>query len=265
MNRGSNARLLIGLVMAVFAVISYFGSSSYNPVTGEKQHVSLTPDQEITLGLQAKPSLTQEYGGIHPDARLRQLVNSVGQRLLQRSEAGKLGWNFEFTLLADPQTINAFALPGGQVFITYALLSRLESEGQLAGVLGHEIGHVVARHGAQHMAKENLTGGLLGAVAVASGSADADQIARQIATMINMKYGREDELQSDALGVQFMSDAGYDPRSMAGVMKILQAASGSNRQPEFYSTHPDPENRVQKIEAAIQKRFPNGVPSGLQP
>ncbi|HRR07754.1 MAG TPA: M48 family metalloprotease [Rhodothermales bacterium] len=261
----NNPRLLIGLVMAIFALISYYGSSSYNPVTGEKQHVSITPDQEIALGLQAKPSLVQEYGGIHPDSRLRQLVEHVGKRLLERSEAGKTDWNFEFTLLADPQTINAFALPGGQVFITYALLSRLQTEGQLAGVLGHEIAHVIARHGAQQMAKEDLTGGLLGAVSVASGSAGADQIAQQVAMMVNMKYGRNDELESDKLGVRFMADAGYNPNSMASVMEILKAAAGPNRQPEFASTHPDPDNRVFQIQEEIRKKFPNGVPANLQP
>ena len=251
--------------MAIFALISYYGSSSYNPVTGEKQHVSITPDQEIALGLQAKPSLVQEYGGIHPDSRLPQLVEHVGKRLLERSEAGKTDWNFEFTLLADPQTINAFALPGGQVFITYALLSRLQTEGQLAGVLGHEIAHVIARHGAQQMAKEDLTGGLLGAVSVASGSAGADQIAQQVAMMVNMKYGRNDELESDKLGVRFMADAGYNPNSMASVMEILKAAAGPNRQPEFASTHPDPDNRVFQIQEEIRKKFPNGVPANLQP
>lgn len=256
---------MIGLAMAVFALISYFGSSTFNEVTGEKQHISLTPDQEISLGLQAKPEMVQEFGGEHPDARLRTLVENVGRRVLQQSDANKTGWQFEFTLLADPQTINAFALPGGQVFITYALLSRLQTEGQLAGVLGHEIGHVVARHGAQHMAKEDLTGGLLGAVSVASGSASADQIAAQVAQMINLKYGRGDELQSDDLGVRFMTQAGYDPRAMVGVMEILQAAAGPNRVPEFQSTHPDPGNRIQKIQEAIQKYYPNGLPTGLKP
>jgi predicted Zn-dependent protease len=264
-NGGWKIRLAIAGVLVLFSVISYYSSASYNPVTGTKQHVgSITPEQEVAMGLQSKPSMVQEYGGVHPDGRLRAMVERIGKRLVERSAAGKNNWPFEFTLLADPQTINAFALPGGQTFITYALLSRLETESQVAGVIGHEIGHVIARHGAQQMAKSELTNGLLGAVTVASGSADASQMAAQIAALVNMKYGRGDELESDKLGVQFMSDAGYDPRGMIRVMEILKEASGGQRQAEFSSTHPDPENRIQKIQAEIKKRFPNGVPSGLE-
>src|SRR5690606_26163857 len=141
---------------------------------------------------------------------------------------------------------NAFALPGGQVFITAALLSRLRSEGQVAGVLGHEIGHVVARHGAEHMAKARLTQGLTGAAVLATydpsdpSSRGSAAVAALIGQMVNMRFGREDELESDRLGVRFMAEAGYDPRSMVEVMKVLQEAAGGGRQPEFFSTHPNP-------------------------
>jgi predicted Zn-dependent protease len=162
--------------------------------------------------------------------------------------------------------VNAFALPGGQIFITDALLRRLETEGQLAGVLGHEIGHVVARHSAQQMAKNQLTQGITGAVLVASGGGGGEaQLAMMIGNMVNMKYGREDELESDELGVRFMSQAGYDPRALIGVMKILQEASGGAAPPEFFSTHPSTPNRVATIEAAIAAVYPNGVPPGLEP
>lgn len=258
------ARLLIAVVIGIISLISYFSSSEYNPVTGEKQHISISKDQEIALGLQAVPEMVQQFGGLFPDQSMQDLVDNIGNDIVKKSTANTTDWQFEFHLLADQQTVNAFALPGGQVFITYALLSRLESNGQLAGVLGHEIGHVIARHSAQRLAKQNLTQGLINAVLVGSESYSTAQTAAVIGQMVNMSYGREDELESDDLGVRFMSEAGYDPRGMIRVMEILaEASGGGQRQPEFFSTHPNPENRIQKIEHAIQKTFPNGVPKGL--
>ncbi len=264
--RGGKGRLLIGLAFAAFAFFSYCSSKEFNPVTGEEQYVSLTPKQEIAIGLQSTPKMIEQHGGLYPDQRAQDFLDNVGNKLLANSqEIQELPWEFEFHLLKDPQSINAFALPGGQCFITYALFSKLETEGQLAGVLGHEIGHVVARHGAQRIAKSTLTQGLTGAVMTASGNSGSAQMAAMIGQMINMKYGREDELQSDELGIILMSKAGYDPTSMVGVMKILAEASSGNRQPEFFSTHPNPDNRIGRIKDTIQKLFPNGVPQGLKP
>ncbi|MCU0224007.1 MAG: M48 family metalloprotease [Acidobacteria bacterium] len=258
-------RILFALAMVAFAFFSYQCSTEYNPVTGEEQHIALTPHQEIALGLQALPEMMAQHGGELRDPRLQALVDAVGRKVVAASDAGKTDWQFDFHLLADPRTVNAFALPGGQVFITYALLSKLETEGQLAGVLGHEVGHVVARHGAQRIAKQQLTEGLTGAVLVASGSADSARMAQMVGQMVNMSYGREDELQSDALGVRFMSQAGYDPRAMIGVQLILADSSGGEAPPEFFSTHPSTGNRVKTIEEAIRAVFPGGVPEGLTP
>lgn len=267
-------RFLIAAVVAIISLIAYFGSSSTNPVTDEKQRVgSVTPEQEVALGLQAAPEMAQQFGGVSQDAQARQLVQDVCARLISRSEAQETTefYRYDCHVLADQNTVNAFALPGGQVFITEALLGRLRTEGQLAGILGHEIGHVVARHGAEHMAKAQLTQGLTGAAVLATydpdnpGSMQGAAVAAMIGQLVNMKFGREDELESDRLGVQFTSEAGYDPRALIEVMRILAEASGGGRQPEFFSTHPDPGNRIERIEAAIQEQFPGGVPQGLEP
>lgn len=264
--RSGKARLIMMAVMAAIALFSYFGSRTFNPVTGETQYISLTPNQEIAMGLQAAPQMMQQHGGLDPDQTAQAIVDAVGQKLVQTNpEVLEEGWQYEFHLLADPQTINAFALPGGQIFITRALFNQLETEGQLAGVLGHEIGHVVARHGGQRIAKSELTQGLIGAVASGADNPQAAaQVAAMVGNLVNMKFGREDELQSDDLGVQLMADAGYDPRSMSGVMEIL-AASGGSGQPEFFSTHPNPDNRIGKIQETIERMFPDGVPAGLTP
>ncbi|MGB8339469.1 MAG: M48 family metalloprotease, partial [Burkholderiales bacterium] len=152
-------RLIIGLVIALFSVISYYSSTSVNEITGEKQHIKMTAEQEIQLGLQSAPQMAQEMGGLANNPQAQALVKKVGQRVVASSAAVKSPYKYDFHLLADPETINAFALPGGQIFITVGLLKLLRTEGELAGVLGHEVGHVVARHSAEHMAKAGLTQG----------------------------------------------------------------------------------------------------------
>jgi beta-barrel assembly-enhancing protease len=264
-------RLLVALLIAVLSLVGYYGARQQNPVTGETQHIRLSPEQEIALGLQARPELAEQFGGLSRDQRGQALVDQVGNRLVSRSDAKNAPYRYEFHLLDDDRTINAFALPGGQVFITDALYRKLSSEGALAGVLGHEIGHVVGRHGAEHLAKAQLIQGLGSAGVIAASDPDNPQasqrnavLAQAIGQLISMRFGREDEIDSDKFGVQFMADAGYDPRSMIRVMEVLAAASKGGRQPEFFSTHPSPDRRIQRIQEAIKDEFPQGVPAGLQ-
>ncbi|MEQ8677813.1 MAG: M48 family metalloprotease [Aggregatilineales bacterium] len=248
---GIGLRIIIGLAFAAFSLFSYFASQEYNPVTGETQHLSLTPQQEIALGLQSAPELIQEFGGEYRDSEVQSAIDQIGFDIVENSVARDTPWQFEFTVLDDPDTVNAFALPGGQVFITTALLSQLDTEDEVAGVLAHEIVHVLARHSAQQIAKNQLTNGLVGAVGVASGEASAAQTAAMIGQLINMRYGRGDELQSDTLGVCLMLDAGYDPQGMVEVMQVLAEASSGARQPEFFSSHPNPDNRISEIQDRI--------------
>lgn len=267
---GIPIRLLIAGGIALFAFISYFSMGDKNPITGETQRVAMTPEQEIALGLKAAPEMASQHGGLHPDRRAQQHVDQIGEELLKavqkvvRDNGGENPFQFEFHLLADDQTVNAFALPGGQVFITAALYSRLETEGQLAGVIGHEIGHVLMRHGAQRLAKQKLTQGLVGAAGVAGGSPRGAQLAAAIGNMINMKYGRDHELESDKWGVELCVEAGYDPRAMVDVMRILEEASGGGGPPEMMSTHPKPANRQAYIREVIETVYPDGLPPNLK-
>jgi predicted Zn-dependent protease len=268
----SRGRLVIAFIVAAIALLGYFGNSVFNPITEEQQHVAgITPEQEVALGLQAAPEMAQQFGGLDPDAQAQQRIDAIGLRLVTRSVAAQSPYQFEFHVLDDPETINAFALPGGQIFITEGLLRRLKTDGQVAGVLGHEIGHVVARHGAEHIAKQQLTEGLTGAAVLATydpsnpSSRGSAAVAAMIGQLVTMRFGREDELESDRLGVRLTSEAGYDPRSLIALMKILEASSEGNRPPEFFSTHPNPENRIQRIEAGIRERYPDGLPAGVEP
>ena len=169
---------------------------------------------------------------------------------MRNSIAKETPYKYQFHLLSDSKTINAFALPGGQIFITYALFSKLENESQLAGVLGHEIGHVLGRHSAERIAESEYWQGLATAGSVGG---DIGGLVGGIGQQTLLTNGRDDELESDELGVKFMIQSGYDPYEMIDVMEILKAAAGPNRVPEFQSTHPDPDNRIEKIKAAINK------------
>jgi predicted Zn-dependent protease len=263
-------RLVIAGIILLVGIMGYFANQSINPVTGEKQYVAMSPQQEIALGLNSAPQMAAEFGGLDPQERIQQAVQAIGARLVRESVAGKTDYRFSFHVLADRNTVNAFALPGGPVFITRALLDRLPSEAAVAGVLGHEVGHVVARHSSEHIAKSQLGQSIIGAVGVAASDdyrrgQSAAMVAAMVTQMVQMRYGRNDELESDRLGVQIMSEARYDPRALLNVMKILEeASSGRSRQPEFMSTHPDPGNRLQHIEQEIARRFPNGVPDDFK-
>lgn len=246
--------LIIGLGMAAFQAFKYYTNTQINPLTGETQRVQWSTDEEIQLGLQSAPQMAQQHGGLHADQRAREFVKRVGERLVDNTIARESGYPYDFHLLADEQVVNAFALPGGQVFITAALFGRLQNEDQLAGVLGHEIGHVIHRHGAERMARSGFIQGLINSVMIgAGGDYSIAQIAQVVGNYQSMKYGRDQELESDDWGVRLMLEAGYDAEALIGVMDILEESSGGNKQPEHMSTHPSPENRRDEIRRAIKK------------
>ena len=267
---GMRITWVIAAVIALFGVFKYLTSTQKNPVTGEAQRVALSPEQEVALGMRTAPQLASQMGGAIPETRdpRAQLVEVVGQQLVDqvRREKPDMPWKFDFHLLNDPKLVNAFALPGGQIFITTALMDRMDNEAQLAGVLGHEIGHVIHRHSAQQIAKSNLGQSLVTAVGVGAsgdgGGYTAAQVAQMARQFLELSYGREHELQSDSYGVRYMAKAGYDPNEMIGVMEILKKASGGGGGgPEFMKTHPDPGNRAAQIREQIKTEFPNGLPN----
>lgn len=275
-------RLLIAVAIALFAVVSYYTKpGDLNEVTGETERVALTDESdEVQLGLQAAPEMVGMHGGPSLQLNDQRAVQSMGQELLNWLDRDLAAHNqqhpdqprrnpyrdaFRFTLLADSRTVNAFALPGGQVFITQALYDALETEGQLAGVLGHEIGHVLARHSNKQMARQGLFQGIAGAVGVLGGDFNSARMGQMVGAVLSTKYGRQAELESDKWGVRLMEMAGYDPNAMVGVMQVLEQASGGAGPPEFMSTHPKPENRVEYIKQVIAEEFPNGLRPGLRP
>jgi predicted Zn-dependent protease len=257
---GCLGRLLIAGVIAAVALFQYFNThSEVNSFTGRTQRLDLDPQSEIQMGLTSEPQMLSQYGGESADAQARAYVTKIGNKIVASTSAGQTPYRFQFHLLADRETVNAFALPGGQVFITEALFRRLNSEDQIAGVLGHEIGHVVGRHSSEQIAQSNLFDGLTRAAILAvnngQGSGyDAARIAQMASQLVNLRYSRADESEADMLGVHFLAESGYRPEAMIEVMEVLKKlADGSPKQAQIFQTHPDPGNRIERIRAEIDK------------
>ena len=255
-------RILLILVFLGFGVFKYFGSTEKkeNPFTGESVRVALKPEQEVALGLQSTPQMIQQFGGELADERQQRRIDQIGQRLLKakdevlrRRGIDDFDYPVRLHILRDNQTINAFALPGGPVFITQALLRQLPSDDAVAGVLGHEIGHVLAWHSNQRMAQSSLFQSIAGAVSMATDDPRIGRAAGQfVGQFLQTKYGREDESQSDCIGVQLLMVACYQPESLMDVMEVLQGSMKGPRWPEMLSTHPFPETRKKQIVEYIQ-------------
>ena len=257
--------LFIALSLLAAAVLPLVGCS-HNPVTGESSLLFLSRDDEVQMGAEAAPQFTEQFGGAVPNQQLQAYVTRVGQKLAAQTEEDFPSFPWEFTLL-NSDVINAFALPGGKVFITRGLASKMTSEAQLAGVLGHEIGHVTARHGNQRVSQSMILGGAIEAAKVGVGLAGDSGTVSTIGQLgvpalevggnvILLKYGRKDETQADELGMRYMSRAGYNPAAQMQVMEILASASGEGgRPPEFLSTHPYPETRIDRIRDLLAKQY----------
>lgn len=221
----------------------------------------LSLQEEIALGSEAAPQLTKEYGGAVNDSRLHNSIDRVGRSMSDTLEPDYRDMPWEFTLLNSP-VINAFALPGGKVFVSRALVERMTNEAQLAGVLGHEIGHVTARHGNQKISASLIAQGVVIGAAVAASGSDSTLIQAGVPLLVQagsgtfmLSYGRGQELESDRLGIDYMTRVGYNPIGMRQVMEILAEASAGNESPEFFSTHPHPESRIEQIDGMLEGEY----------
>lgn len=220
-----------------------------NPVTGRRELSLVSESQEVAMGLEAAKDAARQMG-VYPDSQLQAYVSSLGSPMARASERPNLPWSF--TVIDDP-VVNAFALPGGPIFITRGILGYMNSEAQLVSVLGHEIGHVTAKHSVNQMSKAQLAQiGLVGAMIVRPELQQFGQLGGQALGVLFLKFGRDDETQADGLGFRYLTARSYDPREMAEMFKTLQRVSGgSQRTPEWLSTHPDPGNRVAKTQERI--------------
>lgn len=227
------------------ATISAFilGSCSTNPVTGKKQVVLMSEQQELQMGAEADPQIIAQYG-LYADSSLQRFMNAMGQKMAAISHRPNITYHFR---VLDSDVINAFATPGGYIYFTRGIMGYLNNEAQFAGVLGHEIGHVTARHTVSQQTKQMF--GQLGIIAASIYNPNLGQIAQQGGQLLFLKFDRSAEMQSDELGVQYSSAIGYDAHEMAKFFNTLkrQGEKAGQELPEFLSTHPDPGNRYNTV------------------
>jgi predicted Zn-dependent protease len=243
---------LPALLLTAGLVAGPVASCARNPVTGKNELALVSEGQEIQMGQQAAQEVAQTIGFVD-DSELQSYVANIGKRMAAKSERPKLPWEFH---VVNDAAVNAFALPGGFIYVTRGLLGSMNSEAELATVLGHEIGHVTARHSVQQISKAQLaTLGLgIGSI-VSSDIAQFAGLAGQGLQVLFLKYGRDAENQADDLGFRYALGQNYDVREMANVFETLNRASQvggeGGRLPEWLSTHPNPENRVKRTEERL--------------
>jgi predicted Zn-dependent protease len=220
-------------------------------VTGKRELSLISESQEVSMGQQAAAEVRQSMGLV-PDSALQRYVRSIALPMAQASERPQLPWSFD---VIDDPAVNAFALPGGSIFITRGILSYMQNEAELATVLGHEIGHVTAKHSVRQISKSQLAALGLGIGSIVSSDfAAISGIVGQGLGLLMLKYGRDDETQADDLGFRYSLTAGYDVRAMRSMFEMLQRVSGretAGRLPQWLSTHPDPENRIAKTDQRL--------------
>lgn len=250
--------------LGTFALGAGLGGCSVNPATGKNQLSFIGRNAEIRLGAEAAPGFRDEMGGLVPDAALQSYVTDLTKRLAAQTEGdyATLPWEISLVNSAD---INAFAIPGGKLFITRGLVEKMTNEAQLAGVMGHEVGHVTGRHTAEQISTGMLIqGGAVAAAIIVEQSDDpSTRSIGQVAVpalaiggqLVMLKFGRDDELEADRLGVRYMSKIGYDPKGLRQVMELFDRMSGSDRPPSFLSTHPDPKARIRQIDGLLRGEY----------
>jgi predicted Zn-dependent protease len=225
-----------------------------NPATGNKEFSLMSEAQEIDLGRQMDVEVRREMG-IYNDPELQRYVETVGMRLAKQSDRPHLPWHFA---VVDSPAVNAFALPGGYIYLTRGIMPFLDNEAQLAGVLGHEIGHVTARHSAQQYTKATSAG--LGLTLLSIFVPEARPfggLAENALGLLFLKHGRDAERQADSLGAEYSARTGWDPAGVAGMLHTLarldEAAGSRKGVPNWLSTHPAPADRVREVQAAVEQ------------
>ncbi|SHI93670.1 Putative Zn-dependent protease [Hymenobacter daecheongensis DSM 21074] len=247
------------------AALLLAASCSVNPVTGKKEVMLVSKGQELAMGQQSDPAVTAQFG-LYADPKIQKFINDKGKAMGAVSHRPELSYQFR---VVDSPVINAFAIPGGYVYFTRGIMAHFNNEAQFAGVLGHEIGHVTARHSAKQQTNAIIGQvGLMGAMIASPRLAEFGEQASQGLQLLFLKFGRDDESQSDELGVQYSSKIGYDASQMADFFRTLerqQQQSGTPAIPDFLSTHPNPADRYNRVhELADQWKQQNGNPKDLK-
>ncbi|MEO8201269.1 MAG: M48 family metalloprotease [Gemmatimonadota bacterium] len=236
-----------GSVLVLAMLVS---ACATNPVTGKSELSLVSESQEIAMGQQGAQDVAQSIG-LYNDQQAQTYVSGIGKRLAALTERPSLPWTFQ---VVDDPAVNAFALPGGYIFVTRGLMTSINTEAELASVVGHEIGHVTARHSVQQISRSQIAQIGLGVGSILSSDvARFSGLASQGLGLLFLKYGRDDETQADDLGFRYAMAGNYDVRQMLDLFRTLERVSvlGGGGVPQWLSTHPDPGNRLAKTQSRL--------------
>ena len=236
----------------VFATSFWLSGCATNPVTGKKELMLMSSSQERSMGESNDPQITQFFG-VYDDDKLQRFITQKGKQMAKISHRPNLKYEFK---IVDSPVVNAFAVPGGFIYFTRGIMAHFNNEAEFVGVLGHEIGHVTARHSASQYSKQMLAQvGLVAGMVIAPELAQFADAAQQGLGLLFLKFGRDDETQSDKLGVEYSTKIGYDADEMANFFTTLDRmrADAGQSVPTFMSTHPDPADRQQKVQELAAK------------
>jgi predicted Zn-dependent protease len=231
-------------LMVVFVMVLCLAGCAVDPVTGRTGLMLLSEEQEVQLGIKTDREIVKEYG-IYGDMKLGQYVTEIGRKLGSLSHRPHLAYEFK---IMDTSTVNAFAVPGGFVYMTRGILAYINSEAELAAVLGHEIGHITARHSAEQYSRAQLAQiGLTAGMIISPTFARFGDLAGLGVQMLFLRFSRDNEREADDLGVEYAMRAGYEGEAMAHFFEVLERLNPASERgglPEWFSTHPNPEDRI---------------------
>ena len=235
--------LKVTFPLIIFSMI--IGSCSRNPVTGKKEVMLMSSKQERALGEQSDPGIVASFGS-YQNPTMQKFIDEKGQEMAKISHRPSLAYEFK---ILDSPVINAFAVPGGFVYFTRGIMAHFNNEAEFAGVLGHEIGHITARHSAKQYSKSMIAQvGLIVGIVASKEFRQFAQEAQQGVGLLFLKFGRDNESESDRLGVEYSTKIGYDAHHMANFFQTLHRMRGDGETiPTFLSTHPDPLDRYNKV------------------
>lgn len=229
----------------------FVATCARNPVTGSRQVVLISEAQEIGMGRDTHPMVLAQFGRLnHPE--LQQFFDDVGQRMARDSHRPNLPWTFT---IVDEPIVNAFAVPGGYIYFTRGILAYMNTEAEMAGVLGHEIGHVTARHSVTQISRAQLFGIGLGVGSIISPTfGQLSELAQVGVGLLFLKYSRSDEEQADQLGIEYMHQQGYDPRQLSEFFAVFQRLGEESGRalPGWLSSHPSPPERIRETRALAE-------------
>ncbi|MEJ5172622.1 MAG: M48 family metalloprotease [Hydrogenothermaceae bacterium] len=244
--------------LLLLSIALFFTSCSQveDPLTGQKTLSLISTQQEIEIGRKYVPQAINENGGLYPDREVQNYIKKVGHRIAEYTPR-KVDYQF---YLVNSKDVNAFALPGGPVFINRGLILILDNESELAGVLAHELGHINARHHAKFLEKTYGLNILLNILAIATYNSQYQNLIMQTAqigaSLLQLKYSRDQENEADALGVRFAYDSGYDPDGLVSTFEKFKSMEKENRPVEWLLTHPLPDTRIKNVSQLIKRKYP---------